>query len=55
MSDRGPDDVKSAIDGMLDKLLDDDSPLRPVQQRRRRRRPILGPVAPYVPVAPVQN
>src|SRR3954470_24390552 len=29
MSDRGPDDVKSTIDGMLDKFLDDDSPLKP--------------------------
>src|SRR5580692_7010993 len=30
MSDRGPDDVKSTIQGMLDKFLDDESPLRPV-------------------------
>ncbi len=30
MSDRGPDDVKSTIQGMLDKFLDDDSPLKPV-------------------------
>jgi hypothetical protein len=27
MSDRGSDDVKSTIQGMLDKFLDDDSPL----------------------------
>src|SRR5450631_3201837 len=33
MSDRGPVDVKSTIDGMLDKFLDDDSPLRPVQTK----------------------
>jgi hypothetical protein len=30
MSDRGPDHVKSTIQGMLDKFLGDDSPLRPV-------------------------
>ena len=55
MSDRGPDDVKSAIDGMLDKFLDDDSPLRPVQTKASPATTDLGPVAPYVPVAPVQN
>src|SRR5467141_1367149 len=31
MSDRGPDNVKSTIQGMLDKFLDDDSPLKPVE------------------------
>ena len=54
MSDRGSDDVKSTIHGMLDKFLDDESPLRPVTQAP----PLMtdaGPVAPYVPVAPVQN
>src|SRR6202011_298152 len=30
MSDRGPDEVKSTISGILDKFLDDESPLRPV-------------------------
>ncbi len=30
MSDRGPDEVKSTIQGMLDKFLDDESPLKPV-------------------------
>src|SRR5471030_2391915 len=30
MSDRGPEEVKSTIEGMLDKFLDDDSALRPV-------------------------
>jgi pimeloyl-ACP methyl ester carboxylesterase len=54
MSDRGSDDVKSTIQGMLDKFLDDESPLRPVTKAP----PLMidaGPVAPYVPVAPVQN
>ena len=31
MSDRGSDDVKSTIEGTLDKFLEDDSPLRPVE------------------------
>src|ERR1700678_36604 len=30
MRDTGPDEAKTAIQGMLDKMLDDDSPLRPV-------------------------
>jgi hypothetical protein len=54
MSDRGSDDVKSTIQGLLDKFLDDESPLRPVTKAP----PLMtdaGPVAPYVPVAPVQN
>jgi hypothetical protein len=32
MSDRGPDNVKSTIQGMLDKFLDDDSKLAPAKQ-----------------------
>ncbi|MGZ5875137.1 MAG: alpha/beta fold hydrolase [Bradyrhizobium sp.] len=54
MSDRGPDNVKSTIQGMLDKFLDDDSPLKPVETKT----PVMtdaGPVAPFVPVRPVQN
>jgi hypothetical protein len=54
MSDRGSDDVKSTIQGLLDKFLDDESPLRPVTKAP----PLMtdaGPVAPYVPVAPVHN
>jgi hypothetical protein len=31
MSDRGPDEVKSTIQGMLDKFLEDDSPLKSVE------------------------
>jgi hypothetical protein len=55
MSDRGPDDVKSTIDGMLDKFLDDDSPLRSAQTKASPAVTDPGPVAPYVPVARVQN
>jgi hypothetical protein len=49
MSDRGPDDVKSTIQGMLDKFLDDDSPLRPVDTNTPKiTEP--GPVALYAPI-----
>ena len=37
MRDTGPDEAKAAIQGMLDKMLDDDSPLRPVETTPRRR------------------
>jgi alpha/beta hydrolase fold len=49
MSDRGPDDAKNSIQGMLDKFLDDDSPLRPVESNTPK---IIepGPVALYAPV-----
>jgi alpha/beta hydrolase fold len=49
MSDRGPDEVKTTIQGMLDKFLDDDSPLRPVPTDMPKiTEP--GPVALYAPV-----
>jgi pimeloyl-ACP methyl ester carboxylesterase len=49
MSDRGPDEVKSTIQGMLDKFLEDDSPLRPVPTDMPKiTEP--GPVALYAPV-----
>jgi pimeloyl-ACP methyl ester carboxylesterase len=49
MSDRGPENVKSTIQSMLDKFLDDDSPLRPVETNTPK---IIeaGPVAPYAPI-----
>jgi hypothetical protein len=55
MSDRGSDDVKSTIEGTLDKFLEDDSPLRPVEIKAPPAMTDPGPVAPYVPAAPVQN
>jgi hypothetical protein len=55
MSDRGPDEVKSTIQGMLDKFLDDEGPLRPVIIKASGLMIDPGPVAPYVQVAPVQN
>ena len=49
MSDRGPDDAKNTIQGMLDKFLDDDSPLKPAESNTPK---IIepGPVALYAPV-----
>ena len=55
MSDRGPDEVKSRIQGMLDKFLDDESPLRPVVTKSPPLMSDPGPVTPYMPVAPVEN
>src|SRR3954471_23755275 len=54
MRDTGPDQAKSSIQGMLDKFLQDDSPLKPVETRKTP--PVMtdaGPVAPYAP--PAQN
>jgi pimeloyl-ACP methyl ester carboxylesterase len=54
MRDTGPDEAKASIQDMLDKFLDDDSPLKPVETTT----PIMtdaGPVAPYAPVKAAQN
>jgi hypothetical protein len=51
MRDTGPDEAKSAIQDMLDKMLDDDSPLRPVDTKTLPVMTEAGPVTPYVPVA----
>jgi hypothetical protein len=51
MRDTGPDEAKASIQGMLDKFLDDDSPLKPVDTRKAP--PVMtdpGPVALYAPV-----
>src|SRR6202795_4093928 len=50
MSDRGSDDVKSTIRGMLDKFLEDDSPLKPVETKTPPAMTEPGPVALYAPV-----
>ena len=61
MSDTGPDEAKASIQGMLDKFLDDDSPLQPVDTKDAAADDRAGPVAPYAPVkqltpqAPLQN
>ena len=50
MSDRGPDNVKSTIQGMLEKFLEDDSPLKPVETKTPPAMTEPGPVALYAPV-----
>ena len=50
MSDHGSDDVKSTIEGMLDKFLEDDSPLKPVETTTPPAMTEPGPVALYAPV-----
>ncbi len=51
MRDTGPDEAKASIQGMLDKFLDDDSPLRAVDTNTPPAMTDAGPVAPYAPVA----
>jgi hypothetical protein len=48
MRDTGSNEAKASIQGMLDKFLDDESPLRPVDIKS----PAAGPVASRAPVAP---
>jgi hypothetical protein len=50
MRDTGPDGAKASIQGILDKFLDDDSPLTPVETKTPPPLIDPGPVAPYVPV-----
>ena len=52
MRDTGPDEAKASIQGLLDKFLEDESPLRPVEIKTPPDLTDPGPVAPYVPVAP---
>jgi hypothetical protein len=51
MRDTGPEEAKASIQGMLDKFLGDESPLRPVEIKAPSDLTEPGPVAPYVPVA----
>src|ERR1700729_2733878 len=50
MRDTGSDEAKASIQEMLEKMLDDDSPLRPVETTAPTMTD-AGPVAPYKPVA----
>jgi hypothetical protein len=53
MRDTGPDQARESIQGVLDKFIEDDAPLKPVEPKESP--PDLtevGPVTPYVPVAP---
>ena len=51
MRDTGSDEAKSTIQETLDKLLDDDSDLRPAKTSPLPIMTDAGPVAPYTPVA----
>jgi len=58
MRDTGPDTAKESIQGMLDKFIQDDSPLKPVKSKTSPLMTDAGPVAPFVPTtpaAPLQN
>jgi hypothetical protein len=50
MRDTGPEQAKASIQAMLDKFLDDDSPLKPVDTSAPKMMTEAGPVAPYAPV-----
>jgi len=51
MRDTGPDEAKASIQDMVDKFLDDESPLRPVDTKVPPSMTDAGPVTPYAPVA----
>jgi alpha/beta hydrolase fold len=52
MRDTGPDQAKESIQSMLDKFLEDDSPLKPAGTNAPPLMTDAGPVAPYAPVTP---
>jgi len=52
MRDTGPDQAKESIQSMLDKFLEDDSPLKSAGTKAPPLMTDAGPVAPYVPVTP---
>ena len=62
MRDTGPDEAKESIQNMLDKFIEDESPLKPVvTSKTAPQMTDAGPVAPFVPAkpatpaAPLQN
>src|SRR6202030_1933850 len=50
MRDTGSDEAKESIQNMLEKFLEDDSPLRPVETKTPSVLTDAGPVTPYAPV-----
>jgi hypothetical protein len=52
MRDTGSDEAKASIQGMLDKYIEDESPLRQVITQTTPLMTEAGPVTPYVPVTP---
>jgi pimeloyl-ACP methyl ester carboxylesterase len=60
MRDAGPDEAKASIQDMLDKFIDDESPLKSVTTKTSPLMTDAGPVTPYAPVqtppkVPLQN
>jgi hypothetical protein len=51
MRDTGPEEAKASIEEMVEKFLDDDSALRPVDTKTPPVMTDAGPVTPYAPVA----
>jgi hypothetical protein len=51
MRDTGSEEAKTTIQGMLDKMLDDDGPPQPTDGNKPPEMTDAGPVAPYEPVA----
>jgi Chlorophyllase enzyme len=52
MRDTGPDQARESIQEILDKFIEDDTPLKPIERRALPDLTDVGPVTPYVPVAP---
>lgn len=52
MRDTGPDEAKASIQSMLERFLEDDSKLKPVETKVPPEMTDPGPVAPYAPVTP---
>jgi hypothetical protein len=52
MRDTGPDEAKTSIQDTLDKFLDDESPLRPVDTKVP---PVMTDAGRVAPNAPIQN
>jgi hypothetical protein len=55
MRDTGSDAAKESIQDMLDKFITDDSPLKPVDTKTTPLMTDAGPVAPFVPVTPLNK
>jgi hypothetical protein len=55
MRETGPDQAKESIQSMLDKFIEDDSPLKPVPTKTSPLMTDAGPVAPYAPVPPAKK
>ena len=52
MRDTGPNQARELIQESLDKFIEDDTPLKSIELRAPADLTDVGPVTPYVPVAP---